>query len=416
MKNSIIKITMFIVILFVVTSGFSQTGTSKGEEFQNIPLKSKVTNVQPMTGIVLWEQLRNKGTDAIQMEYSYMRYNDVVKEKGVYDWTVVEKKLNSIASHSHQAILRFWDTYPGHESSVPDYIKELPDYIKVVEKSEGRDTGFPDWSHPEYQRFILEFYQKFSEKYDNDPRLAFLQVGFGLWSEYHIYQPKEIPGTNFPSLEFQAKYLQHLDTLFKVTPWMISQDAQAGSRTPFASQPELLKIKFGIFDDSFHLAWKAGYNYDGWTFFGLERYKESPMGGEILFPKKSHSDFVESNWAKESRRFGITFMICEQWLKWITMDKLKEHSMACGYKYEITDFKTNENSAKVTVKHTGVAPIYYDAFVTVNGIRSTESLKSLQAGDTKEFQIESGGNNPTLTIECDHLVPGQMIEYDADLK
>ena len=98
------------------------------------------------------------------------------------------------------------------------------------------------------------------------------------------------------------------------------------------------------------------------------------------------------------------------------MDKLKEHSMACGYKYEITDFKTNENSAKVTVKHTGVAPIYYDAFVTVNGIRSTESLKSLQAGDTKEFQIESGGNNPTLTIECDHLVPGQMIEYDADLK
>ena len=25
------------------------------------------------------------------------------------------------------------------------------------------ESGFPDWSHPEYQRFFLEFYQKFAE-------------------------------------------------------------------------------------------------------------------------------------------------------------------------------------------------------------------------------------------------------------
>ena len=402
-------------VLFIACASFTQTETSGEKTLQTIPLKSQITGVQPMTGIVFWEELDNKDTDAIQMEYSYMRYNDVVKEKGVYDWTIVEQKLSSSASRSHQAILRFWDTYPGRQSSVPDYIKALPDYKDITAKSEKRDTGFPDWSHLEYQRFMLEFYQKFAEKYDADPRLAFLEVGFGLWSEYHIYDPEEIPGTNFPSLDFQAKYFRHLESVFKETPWMISQDAHPESRSPFASQPDLLDIKFGIFDDSFHLAWESSYNYDGWVFFGLKRYEQSPAGGEILFRTQERSDYVDANWSKESRRFGITFMICEQWLRWIDFDRLRKHSMACGYKFKVTDFKTNENSAKVTVENTGVAPIYYDAFVTVNGVRAAESLKALQAGDTREYQVESGGENPKLTIECDRLVPGQKIEYEADL-
>ena len=368
-----------------------------------------------MTGIVLWEELGNKHTDAIQMEYSYMRYNDVVKEKGIYDWSLVEQKLNSAASRSHQIILRFWDTYPGRASSIPDYIKALPDYEDIVAKSEGRDTGFPDWSHPEVERFYLEFFQRFAKRYDQDPRLVFLQVGFGLWSEYHVYQPGEIPGKNFPSFDFQARYIQHLDSIFQETPWMISQDAQDPTNTPFATQPELLKHKFGIFDDSFHLAWQPGYNYDGWNFFGLKRFEASPVGGEILFPDKKHSDFVESNWAVQSKNFGITFMICEQWLRWIGIDELRQHGMDCGYKFEIIEFKASDDRAVVTVKNIGVAPIYYDAFISINGVRSSESLKYLQAGESRQYQIGSGGKDPVLTIDCDHLVAGQKIEFSADL-
>lgn len=118
--NSYFKIAILVAsFLFFAGYGLTQTETLQENVFQTIPFKSQITSVQPMTGIVLWEQLDNKETDAIQMEYSYMRYNDVVKEKGVYDWTIVEKKLNSVASRSHQAILRFWDTYPGRESTVP---------------------------------------------------------------------------------------------------------------------------------------------------------------------------------------------------------------------------------------------------------------------------------------------------------
>ena len=392
------------------------SGSGDQEEWRPIPLQSRVVNVQPMTGLVMWEELPHAASDAIQLEYSYMRYGDVVKAKGEYDWSAVERKLAATAGRKHQAILRFWDTYPGRPTSVPEYIKALPDYKETVAKSENRDTGFPDWSHPEYQRFFLEFYTKFAEKYDRDPRLAFLETGFGLWAEYHIYSGPETPGVTFPSKAFQARFFQALSREFQQTPWLISEDAHEGKRTPFAEQPDLLALRFGIFDDSFHLAWQPGYNLDGWTFFGLDRYKRAPVGGEILFRTQEFAQMVAAKWAEEARHFGITFMITEQWPRWTTMDRIREHGMACGYKFKVTAFEARAKESRITVENIGVAPIYYDAFVAVNGVRGLESLKYLQPGESRRYTVASGGADPKPTIECDRLVPGQRIEFEADLK
>ncbi len=385
-------------------------------ELRPVPLSRQITSVQPMTGIVMWEGSKNSTTDAIQLEYSYMRYGDVVKSRGEYDWTPVERKLEASAGRRHQAVLRFWDTYPGRPSAVPDYIKALPGYRDVVAASEGRDTGFPDWAHPEYQRFVLEFYERFAARYDRDPRLAFLETGFGLWAEYHVYSGPEVPGETFPSLEFQARFFRHLASVFRETPWMISQDAHVAKRSPFASQPDLLTLAFGIFDDSFHLAWNPGYNQTGWTFFGRDRHLRSPAGGEILFPNRERSDLVADRWPVEARNFGITFMIAEQWPRWIGMDRIRELGLACGYRFRITTFEAGASASRVTVENTGVAPIYHDAYVAVNGVRAPESLKLLAPGQRRQFTVASGGAAPVLTIEADRLVPGQTIGFDADLR
>ena len=385
-------------------------------DLRPVALERRVTSVQPMTGIVMWEGSKNSATDAIQLEYSYMRYGDVVKSRGEYDWTPVERKLDASAGRRHQAVLRFWDTYPGRPSAVPDYIKALPGYKDVVAQSEGRDTGFPDWAHPEYQRFVLEFYERFAAKYDRDPRLAFLETGFGLWAEYHVYSGPEVPGETFPSLEFQARFFRHLAAVFRETPWMISQDAHAAKRSPFASQPDLLTLAFGIFDDTFHLAWNPGYNQTGWTFFGRDRHLRSPAGGEILFPNRERSDLVADRWPVEARNFGITFMIAEQWPRWTSMDRIRELGLACGYRFRITAFEAGAAGSRVTVENTGVAPIYHDAYVAVNGVRARASLKLLPPGERRQFTVASGGAAPALTIESDRLVPGQTIDFDADLR
>jgi archaellum component FlaF (FlaF/FlaG flagellin family) len=97
------------------------------------------------------------------------------------------------------------------------------------------------------------------------------------------------------------------------------------------------------------------------------------------------------------------------------MTRIKSAGMAIGYKFKVTSFKASSSDARVVVENTGIAPIYADAWVAVNGVRSSSSLKGLLPGQSREFSVPSGGSSPDLTIVCDRLVSGQSIEFEADL-
>jgi hypothetical protein len=400
-------------------AGVVLTLVCQDDALRPVPLRSKVAHVQPMTGIVLWSDATGVKTDAIQLEFSYLRYGDVVARAGEYDWAAVERLLDGIAGRGHQAVLRFHDTYVGRKTAVPDYLKKLPDYKETTAPSERKPTDFPDWSHPELQRFILEFYAKFAEKYDRDPRIAFLETGFGLWAEYHIYDGPMKLGKTFPDREFQEKFLRHLATVLRRTPWMISVDA-AADHAPMKAKRELLDLPFGNFDDSFLCRQHAKENEPNWTFFGRDRYLRAPAGGEFsyytdhdqkeaLAPGGPHGVPFE----KAAKEFHITFMIGSDQPTYRKMDRIREAGLACGYRFRISEFRTGGGRSKVTVSNQGVAPLYHDAFVAVNGVRSKETLKGLRPGENRTFEVASEGEK--LTIESDRLVAGQRIEFDADL-
>jgi hypothetical protein len=413
----------YLVSLFLTVvslSLFAQTGR---DGYTSIHIDKVPQHVQPMTGIVFWDgQYETVGKEAISMEFSYMLFNDIVKEKGVYDWTKVEKKLDDIASRNHQAIFRFRYVYVGRLTSVPDYIKDLPDYHETEGISEGQTTWFPDWTNQELKDFTLEFYTKFAEKYDNDPRIAFIEVGFGLWAEYHIYDGPFELGVTFPSKEFQEDFFYHMDTTFVVTPFMISIDAASDKYSPFEEKPELKELHFGLFDDSFmheEFGKPGEYNTESWNFFDRNRYKVSPAGGEFSYytdydqehvldlPDGSHGKPFEY-FAKE---FHITFIIGNDQPNYQPASRIKQASMASGYMFKVSSFLSKQDSSLVTVKNVGIAPIYYDAFITVDGIRSTVSLKYLLPGDSIICPVSAGGVQPELTITSDRLVEGQEIEF-----
>lgn len=280
-------------------------------ELVDIPLHSEITKVQPMTGIVLWADSHNNSSfktrdDVIQLEYAYMRPSDIVVGKSQYQWAPLDILLEEIRLRGKQAIIRWYYVYPGNtKTAVPAYIKLDPAYHETVDRSEGRDTAYPDWSHPELQQAHLDFYRAFAQRYDDDSRIAFLQVGFGLWGEYHIYDP-------------------------------------------------------GI-------------------------------------------------------QIGITYMIGNDQPAYQTIDRIKAVGIANGYKFTVVAFRASASQSQITIRNTGIAPIYYDAYPATNGVRASISLKGLGPNETREFSVNSGGANPTLTIECDRLVEGQAIEYEAEL-
>lgn len=392
------------------------------DELVPIKLSSRVTHPQPMTGIVLWTTNEKVETAPIQLEFSYLKYNQVVSDKGAYDWAPVDKLLAAVASRKHQAILRWHDTYVGQPSGVPKYIESLDDYHGTTAKSEGRPTGFPDWSHPELQRFVLEFFSEFARRYDSDPRLAFVQAGFGLWSEYHIYDGPMKLGHTFPSKELQSKFARHLSREFRQTPWMLSVNA-AEEHAPFATDQKLLALNFGAFDDSFNHAQHNKWNEVNWGRIGLDRWKTSPTGGEFSFyePKDQQEALSPSGphgipFEQQAAKYHVSFIIGDAQPRYQSRERLIEACLACGYRFRVTRFDASATRAEVTIQNMGIAPIYYDAFPSVGSVRSQTSLKGLLPQESRTFEIDAGGSAPHLTIECDRLVAGQRIEFDADLK
>ncbi len=396
------------------------------EDYTRVPLRSEITRVQPMTGIVLWSDSGARGKSYVQLEFSYMLYSDICSEKDVFDWTPVEKLLDGAASRGHQAVIRFRYTYVGKQCAVPEYIKALPEYEETVGKSEGRTTYFPDWRCEELRRFHKEFHRRFAEKYDKDPRLAFLETGFGLWAEYHIYDGPFVLGKTFPSKEFQSEFLRAMPEWFKETPWCISVDAADGQYAPFRGDKGLLDLRFGNFDDSFMCEEYYEYNYKNWQFFGEERYKTSPLGGEFSY----YSDYDQKHCLDKEGMYGRTFeeMVRKVHMTFIigndqpgkqTDERITEAAMSMGYRFRIEDYRIKEGTgAAVKITNEGVAPIYRDAFVSVDGVRGEYNLRNLLPGESEWVEIPSKdiSSKSAPAILCDHLVPGQQIQFAADVK
>ena len=408
------------------TSGEDNTST---DPFINIALSAAITNVQPMTGVVTWIDSWNDDSieltqGNVQLEFSYLKYSEVVSQEDQYDWTAVESVLNEAASRNHQAIVRFYYTYPADtRGGVPDYILNTSGYNGVTADSEGNPTKFPDWSSTELQDFTLEFYTAFAERYDDDPRLAFLQVGFGLWSEYHIYDGPNALGQQFPSRVYQSRFFKHLANTFDDLPWSVSKDAGSSDYSDVASTDALQNLVFGLFDDSFMHETHDQYNRDMLLALRYEpRYEVAPIGGEFSY----YSDFDQEHVLDEAGMYGrtveelsaqyhVSYMIGNDQPEYQTDARIKAVGMAMGYKFNVTAFSASSTAAQVTIENTGIAPIYYDAYPAVNGVRSEASLKGLLPGESRTFSINAGGSNPSLTIESDRLVAGQVIEYSANL-
>ncbi len=411
---------------------------------QKLKLQSEVTHVQPMTGLVLWPNQANARKDThgknISLEYSYCLPCKVVTGKAdgqiQYDWSSFETLLDGIKSRNHQAIIRFRYEYPNNKdvdgergtTAVPQYIKDLPDYEETYSKNAGGDgqTYYADWSNAELQWFTKQFYTDFAARYGNDPRIAFLEVGFGHWSEYHIYGTPLKLGTNFPTHAYQKEFLQHVADVMPI-PWGISIDAADDTYTPIVGDPTLMALNFGLFDDSFmhehhEIRQGDGYNETCWNAIGQNtRWQTGYCGGEVSYYEDSDQrDFLNPEgmygvvWEDAAAKYHISFMLANDAPgRHGTAERFLSAGLATGYHFAVLDCQTKEGKTQLLVTNTGVAPIYRDAYFAVGGVRGEETLRGFLPGDTCMFTVAAKATATNVTIESDHILPTQAIEFDV---
>lgn len=420
--------------------------TCKAQAWKPMELKSAITHPQPMTGLVLWpgeaRQRHQTYGETIQLEFSYCLPCKVVKgcrDDGTieYDWSWFDSILDDVSSRGHQLIARFRYEYPSSRdvdgnrgtTAVPDYIKQRDDYSETfADNPNDGPTWYADWSNAELQRFTLQFYTDFAKRYAHDARLAFLEVGFGHWSEYHIYATPLELGKNFPSKEFQKRFFEHMSTVMTDIPWAVSVDAGDSHYSPVPDDSTLLALRFGAFDDSFmhkghELSSGGGFNERCWQHIGKEtRWQTGPCGGEIsYYSRNDQKSFLSPDglyghtWEEQAAKYHITFMIANDAPRGgiATPERFREGSMATGYRFVVKKCETNGTATRLLVTNEGVAPIYRDAWFAVGDTRSATSLRSLLPGEERWVEIPAKGSNIHIVSDC--ILSQQTIEFDADI-
>ncbi len=421
----------------------------QAQDWTKVEVNRSITHPQPMTGLVLWpDEAEDRNAtygQSITLEFSYCLPCMVVtgcNSDGsiIYDWTWFDNLLADVASRGHQLIARFRYEYPsGNDipgavkgaTAVPQYIKDRDDYHETYASNPGGDgpTYYADWSNEELKRFTKVFYTDFAQRYGNDKRLAFLEVGFGHWSEYHIYGSTLQFGTNFPTKDYQKEFFQHLTTVMTKIPWTISIDAADDEYTPFVDDDELMALTFGLFDDSFmhkdhEIGTTDGYNEECWNAIGKgTRWQTGVCGGEISYYKSSdQKNFLNPagmyghTWEEQAAKYHITFMIANDAPRgsYGTAARFKEASMASGYRICVKSCETNGTTTRLTVTNNGIAPLYCDAFFAIGDVRSETSLKGLLPD--KELTVEIAApltNSNNLKIVSDCILDTQEIEFEA---
>ena len=451
MKNySLIHNPYSLILLAVLmTTG---VGSCRAQSWESVELTRQITHPQPMTGLVLWpEEAKNRHAQygrTIQLEFSYCLPCKVVtgcEEDGtiVYDWSWFENILNDVASRGHQLIARFRYEYPSGKdvdgnkgtTAVPDYIKQRSDYTETYASNPGGDgpTYYADWSNTELQRFTLQFYTDFAQRYAHDARLAFLEVGFGHWSEYHIYGTKLQLGKNFPSKAFQKRFFNHMSTVMTDIPWAVSIDAADDLYSPVVNDNRLMAMQFGLFDDSFmhethEIGTSSGYNEKCWNAIGRgTRWQTGVCGGEIsYYSSNDQKNFLSPNglyghtWAEQAAKYHLTFMIANDAPRGgvATPARFRRGSMATGYRFVVKQCETDGTSTRLLVTNEGIAPLYRDAWFAIGSIRSETTLRGLLPDEERWVEIPAvpSADGSDVQIVSDCILPQQSIEFIADIK
>jgi len=441
------KLNVIVGLIFlVVTAGPLAVSCSQSYDGEYLELPSRTSSSpSPFCGIVLWQNNSNIETlkDAVSLEFSYFYYADVASDDPAggykYDWTVVDTFLASAVSRGHHGIVRFRDTDPNLGNtgrSLPASLWNCTreaDYDEGIEGAVKKRVVFPDWSNPAITQFIISFYKALAAHYpDQSTGLGYVEVGFGLWAEYHIDFDNlsnfsssdcdtlaEAIGRLFPSKTDQRMILNEIDKALITIPWGISIDAADTDFGPYDDDevPENAPA-FGLFDDSLLQEKWNDTNWENWKYF-YSVFPKRMNGGEFSYyttydqehaldPNGPHGLSLE----QAARRCYLSYVIGDGQSDIVSHDELASAGRQIGYALAVENAVVFGDRVTITVRNIGCAVIPYHLYAAFGTVQSQQSLKGLLPGETRDLTITITDPDPDMFhFTSPVLLPGQVVAY-----
>ena len=450
------KVAAIFGILFLVVTAVllaascaqssSDSDDGDGDHLELSPRAS--SSPAPFCGIVLWQTNPKIETlkASVSLEFSYFYYSDVASDDPAggyqYDWTVVDNFLQNAKSRGHHGIVRFRDTDPElgtAERSLPESLwtgTREADYDEGIDGAPRKRVVFPDWSNPALPQFIISFYEALAARYpDQSCGLGYVEVGFGLWGEYHIDfdnlsnfsstdcdTPEESLGRLFPAKVDQRAMLSAIGDALTTIPWGISIDAADTDFCPYdADELPAGSPAFGLFDDSLlHEEWEDT-NYGNWEYF-YSAYPARMNGGEFSYytdDDQEHALDADGpngvSLAKAARDCCISFVIGDGQSDYVTADALAAAGRQLGYALTIEDSNVSGDRVTITVRNTGCGVVPCNLYAAFGTVQSSSSLKGLLPGSSRILTITISNPDPAdFHITSPVLLPGQVVAYAVE--
>ncbi|MEZ6092362.1 MAG: DUF4832 domain-containing protein [Pirellulaceae bacterium] len=337
------------------------------------------------------------------MEFGYQALSELMIGENQFNWRPLEESLNAIASRGNQMVLRIFVEYPGRKEGIPQFLIDAGLKVHVYMNSNTApfppsESRTPDYGDPRLRKALQNFIRAFGNKYDGDPRLAYITAGLlGTWGEWHTYPRNEL----WASHEVQAEVLDAYERHFKKTPVLLRYPA---GKDHYA-QAENASRSLGYHDDSF--AWatiETGRDEDDWFFMpamkaagqaAMEKWRTQPIGGEIRPEVWGKIFDQKSAWPKQAQNFHEcvsqthatwlldTGMFREQASKSRMQRALKEVGRM-GYDFHISRcaFAVSQTNKQlwigVDINNRGVAPFYADWPTEVAFMNEDDELQGAQ--------------------------------------
>jgi hypothetical protein len=257
------KIVWLALISLVVSTAWSQIQTHQYREREDA-----IAN--PLKGWVIWGENYTTPPQPTTLFFSYRSWRKLEPVEGRFEFEQWENDVwQPWTQRGMKVIFRVYADYPGRPIGIPPW---LIDAGVTLTKYDDYGGGWsPDYDHPLFLEKVQRLIAALGERYDNDPRVAFLDVGvLGHWGEWHTYPRTEL----FASVRVQREIMKGFLTAFPTKKMML--------RTPSSWSAQLA---FGYRDDCFLT------DTDGpedWKFFNLFRsaraedvWKTQPIGGEF---------------------------------------------------------------------------------------------------------------------------------------
>jgi hypothetical protein len=443
MRASIsMAIAFFCAVLVSCSSSGSGADGGPGRLITVAPRAS--ASPAPLCGIVLWGSNGDieEYSSAVRLEFSYFYYSDVASDDGAggyaYDWTAVDSFLAAARGRGHHGIVRFRDTDPELGTtgrSLPASLwvgTRQADYDEGIEGAARKRVVFPDWTNADIPAFIIEFYQRLAARYpDQSTGLAYVEVGFGLWAEYHIDYDNlsnfssadadtaaEALGRLFPSRADQIAILTEIGRSLVNVPWGISVDAANEDFGPYPDGLPASVPPFGLFDDSLLQESWDSENRENWDAFARV-VPATCNGGEFsYYTSYDQQHALDQNGphglslAAAARRCALSFVIGDGQTDYQTPAAVASAGRSLGYALEVEEVRVLDGITSVRVRNVGSAPVTYPIFASFEDLSSAESLRGLLPNQARTLTVATGDPDPaSFSFTSPVLLPGQVIPY-----